>query len=59
MAAISGHTDGRDTTEYWFNGVSDYQIDLKRKDGVWGVALNLQLRQSILFERVKFVHSIN
>ena len=23
---------------YWFNGVSDYQIDLKRKDGVWRVA---------------------
>lgn len=23
---------------YWFNGVSDYQIDLKRKNGVWEVA---------------------
>ena len=23
---------------YWLNGLSDYQVDLKRKDGVWQVA---------------------
>jgi hypothetical protein len=23
---------------YWLNGLSDYQIDLKRKDGVWRIA---------------------
>jgi hypothetical protein len=38
MASISGRTDSRVTNEYWINGLSDYQIDLKRKDGVWGVA---------------------